>query len=402
MTRAQGRSAFTLVELLVVIAIMIVLLAIGIGVAYSGAFGSQKLHSAADRAGGWLLIAKNRAKRDNAPRGVRFFRNPANPTQVTEAQYIEQPDEWVPNPNQELNPHGLRIVANYQFQASPAVNVKLVYLVSYDPMDTPAGPANMARRSDIIEFTQRISVNDMLIAPELGGPFRITNIITPAAGSPDLRLQLHDQYDPAPLPGPLPPIYVPPENSRILVLATAPALGAAHSLPADPTAVPPRGNLGTLTTYKFAFQPAPRPLVGEPLLQLTGTTIIDWRDQVQGDGVTTPLNPYYVPGQPTTTVGVTMDPGTVAAPTYQYFDILFAPSGQVLNNASGVIVLWVRDPDKLAGHPRLPDDATGYDLAGEQLLVTIYTRTGFIATHPVSTIGGNPYLFALDGTNSGF
>lgn len=399
MTRRPSRLAFTLIELIVVIAIMIVVMVIGTAVAYSGAFNSQKVVSAGDRASGWLVIAKNRAMRDGVPRGVRFIRNPPShptaPNAVTEAQYIEQPDEWAPNPDQEFNPHGPRIIHSYQFPEAAEPNIKYVYFVSFDPTLPSAAthPQNIARQADILEFDQRIFPGDQLLMPEIGGPYRITAIAAPTPSSPDRRLQLNDQF----LPTPVSPVVVPPENCRILTLVTVnypahyPALGAAHSLPVDPAAMPiPRLNpLGTLTTYKYAFQPKPLPLRGEPLLQLTGTTIIDYQDA-----------PYSL-ANPQTTLGVSMLTEPFVG---QYFDIMFAPSGQVLNNPNGIICLWVRDPEKLSGNPRLPTDAQGYDLAGEQILVTIYTRTGFIATHPVSalTATGDPWANAKDGANSGF
>ncbi|MGL6095447.1 MAG: prepilin-type N-terminal cleavage/methylation domain-containing protein, partial [Fimbriiglobus sp.] len=70
---AGRRPGFTLVELLVAISIAILLAALAAGLINSGAFGSQRVISSADRVSGWLLIAKQRAQRDGQPRGVRFF-----------------------------------------------------------------------------------------------------------------------------------------------------------------------------------------------------------------------------------------------------------------------------------------------------------------------------------------
>src|SRR5205807_2263098 len=44
---------------------------------------------------GWLSIAKQRALRDKAPRGVRLLPNPANALQLIKCQYIEQPDDFM-------------------------------------------------------------------------------------------------------------------------------------------------------------------------------------------------------------------------------------------------------------------------------------------------------------------
>src|SRR6476619_4709092 len=115
--RPRGRPGFTLVELLVVVALIIVIAALTVAVLNSGFLSSQKVVGGADRVSGWLLISKQRAKRDGAPRGVRLFLTPTggaapvpNSYEVREAQYIEAPEPWAPNPDTELNPNGPRLV----------------------------------------------------------------------------------------------------------------------------------------------------------------------------------------------------------------------------------------------------------------------------------------------------
>jgi hypothetical protein len=182
-------------------------------------------------------------------------------------------------------------------------------------------------------------------------------------------------------------VVIPATNYRQVVIqqANMPDLGAANST------VPPPNPPATLQTTFFAFQAQPRPLLGEPTVQLTGGTSIDYRD------------PAVPSALPQTTIGVA--PPLNIPPTEQpYFDVLFAPSGSVMYTNQGIICLWVRQPDKVA-HPRQPDDLTGFNAAGEQVLVTVYTSNGLIATHPVNSsgfgVGYDPYQYARDGVGSG-
>lgn len=349
-TGAAGRPAFTLVELLVVMSMVIVLAALAVGVAESGAFGSQKVVSAADRASGWLLVAKQRALRDGRPRGVRFLLSPGGAADYytsREAQYIEVPEAWTPNPTALST--GPRIVFVYQTGPSS----QQVYFASQNPSDVQAGS----------EFDQRVTAGYMLWLPELGGNYYVNQVgpVTQVtAGGANL-------------------------SARLLTLGTTtgvptyPDLGAAVS----PTTTPPTA---TKSTFQFAFVAPPQPLVGEPLLQLTGQTIaIDVRF-VQDPPTTGPL--VVRPLGPLATTGGVTATGT------QHFDVLFTPSGQVLGAPGGLIALWVRDQEKVA------DPRGAFDQAGEQVLVAVYPRTGAIATHPV-TNGTDPHAAAKDGLNSG-
>ncbi len=88
-----NRDAFTLVELLVVISIMAILATLTIAF-FPNAASSQREARAAMSVQGWLNIAKQRALRDQVPFGIRLIQNPADATQVIEAQYIQQPDDF--------------------------------------------------------------------------------------------------------------------------------------------------------------------------------------------------------------------------------------------------------------------------------------------------------------------
>jgi prepilin-type N-terminal cleavage/methylation domain-containing protein len=86
------RPGFTLVELLVVVSIILALTALVL------LFGPRlnddaKVSRASDRLQGWLLVAKQRAVRDRAPRGLRLIYDTTKPPpSVTQLQYVEQPD----------------------------------------------------------------------------------------------------------------------------------------------------------------------------------------------------------------------------------------------------------------------------------------------------------------------
>jgi Tfp pilus assembly protein FimT len=69
----RPHSGYTLIELLVAIGLGILLAAMTVGVANSNMAESYKIVGAADRVSGWLIIAKSKAQREGAPRGVRFI-----------------------------------------------------------------------------------------------------------------------------------------------------------------------------------------------------------------------------------------------------------------------------------------------------------------------------------------
>lgn len=158
----------------------------------------------------------------------------------------------------------------------------------------------------------------------------------------------------------------------------------------------------------FSFQQAARPMMGENTLQLGGQMVIDVR---QNPNVANPANP--VP----TTFGANIQ----TSAGQQYFDILFSPSGTVMNSSGNIICLWVRNAGTNVLHPRIDsnpaltfpsnvDTRAAFDQAGEQLLVCVYPRTGMLAQHPIAPPPYNPptlnlmapYQFATDGQSSGF
>jgi prepilin-type N-terminal cleavage/methylation domain-containing protein len=98
--RSRGdnrRPAFTLVELLVAMVIMLAVAAMLLALT-PRINQAQKAAKGADLLQGWLLIAKQRALRDQVPTGIRMQRastvtTDPNFTLVREMQYIQQPDD---------------------------------------------------------------------------------------------------------------------------------------------------------------------------------------------------------------------------------------------------------------------------------------------------------------------
>jgi len=92
-TCKQDRGGFTLIELLVVISLIAVLAALTMAFLPNAASSAREARAAVQLQG-WLNVAKQRALRDQAPRGLRLWRSAANLDQVVECQYLEQPDDF--------------------------------------------------------------------------------------------------------------------------------------------------------------------------------------------------------------------------------------------------------------------------------------------------------------------
>ncbi len=90
------RRAFTLIELIVVISILAVLMTLTVVFVIPAFQDNKNVIRGVDRVSTTLLISKQRALRDAAPRGVRFLVDPNNAAAlwVNRLQYIEQPEPF--------------------------------------------------------------------------------------------------------------------------------------------------------------------------------------------------------------------------------------------------------------------------------------------------------------------
>ncbi len=346
----KARAGFTLIELLVVIGLILVLVGITVSISYSGLIDGYKTVGAGDRASGWLLIAKSKATREGAPRGVRFIIGPNN--LIKEAQYIEVPDPFVPR----VIDANAKLYFVDDKRVSP--DLKRIFVVG-----------NPALLSALDPLNQNVVPDDTLSLPEFGTLHRISGFA--AALTVVNGLQARE-------------VYV--SQSNLL-----PDLGAAA------TTIPGPPADATFSTSNFAFIRKARPMLGEPLLQLTGDNAID--AALTG-------GPAYAPIMSLANVNTSEGVGNF------FIDVLFAPNGEVLNTTFGKTILWVRNTSTNPAFTRA-DNRAGYEAAGQMSLVVIYTKTGAISTQPVQLPQGgpgavftfvgpdSPYQFANDGINTG-
>ncbi len=95
---SNSRTGFTLIELLVVIALILVLATLSLLIV-PRLGDDQRAVRTADQVSMWLLVAKQRAYRDQAPRGLRLIRSDPTPgtpgyNEVRELVYIERPEDF--------------------------------------------------------------------------------------------------------------------------------------------------------------------------------------------------------------------------------------------------------------------------------------------------------------------
>lgn len=382
------RRGFTLVELLVAMGVILVLTGLAL-VVVPGILDQDRTTDAAGLTRQWLMISKNRAGRDGLPRGVRLIvaADPNNPNKsspyfVTELQYTEMPPVLVPNP---LN----GILANppfTPFDPNSAPYVALFYGATGAAGTAPNQVGIGALRAQACEirnltYDQAVQVipGSIIALPTIGTWHRVTNAPTPV---PQSALG-------AMIPGGRSTLFTVQVDFDQFPDAV---LGAASTAPGTPPTP-------SWISFHFGVYGAPRPLLGEPLLQLPKNTCID-------------LTPFV------------SRPG--AAGPAQDYDIVFAPSGQVIFRAEGQINLWVRDYMKVRDMtPLTPNAGTPpaslvapytydvsrqqFQLGGEQQIVAIKTRSGSLGVFPVYwpnmttgqyLLGQDPYYYATQGATA--
>ncbi len=386
-----ARRAFTLIELLVAMSIIVVLTSLVLLVMTN----INERDGTTDAAGltrQWLMISKARAGRDNAPRGIRLVtgldpNNPAKTSQFlsTEAQYIEAPPILITYP----------AFNGDQVPTGSATDPAVLFTYTLSPVALPGPPPVFVgsitnRQCQIVNLkgTDAVQIvpNSLLQLPVLGSWHRITAVSVPVQG-PVGYWMVNVGLDSWP-------------DSQ---------LGAAGMSNGSPC----------YTTQLFGISAPPRPLIGEPPLQLPKNICIDVTPYTQLNGVNPPF--IYPPSLPSAQVN-----GAGQALDY---DILFTPNGHVLPigagaQADGAIYLWHRDYTKLknaaVNAPLIvtnvgpgPAFTRTYDLSqfqngGEQQIVAIRCKSGSLGQFPVLwpngggqyTPGEDPYTLARQGATS--
>lgn len=373
------RGGFTLVELLVVIGIILVLTGLAVLVAYSGLIDSYRTVGGADRVQQFLLMSRSKANKYNSPRGVRFYPD-AVTGQVKEAQFIEVPDPLVPNPDSDPNGFRVVIISKDTDPAQPSPGIEReVRIIFGNEMTLPMISANALNilLADLVD-------GDVLALPEFSKLHRLVGAV----------------------PGQLIPAGDP--NALTFGASTTP-INSLKLFVADWTKLPTKDQTGFNTVVLatptpgdrkanwasagFSFIRQARPTLGEPMLQLSGSAVVELAR-------TGPLADPYVNARTESLLSKSVVPNVKTAAGQEYFDILFSSTGEILNTNLGRIVLWVRDP--AYPDPRVANDRPAFEQGGQIILVTVYTKTGAVAQHPV-TLPPNPDAYAAtkDGVNSG-
>lgn len=381
--RRSGPHGYTLVEVLVVIAIMLALGSMMVAINIKSGERRAALEGA-ERLSGWLLLAKQWALRDQAPRGLRLIvdSNPftpdgPNPTfgMVVQLQYIDQPDAWVYR-----TPTGQATYLHYDPDDAPRQNI--VWSEGGGADFSGGFPGTfLAPSFQNRAATWPIAPGDILEMDQ--GRSKQTGVID------------------APLANPQAPNY-PTALSGVYFNGSSGQNRYELRL-AGPLGQLPRNKFAD-SNWRIIRQPRPRP--GEALLNMPRDVAIDVRcNNIQHPADAT-LRAY--PAEPMSMFGPNpAPPGTPSLPTGP-LDILFTPYGAVFQGATPYgtdLKLWVRDVSSPPPQPGNP-----YLYGGDFFIVTVSLRTSLISVHPADrTLDTNvtpniyqqPYSFTQDGRSSG-
>jgi len=362
----RGRAAFTLVELIVVVTIILVLA--GLAVAFIPNLGDrQREADGAAMLQGWLNIARTRALRDQAPRGLRLFPYnnqppntllPTNPAQlpniVIEAQYVDQPDDLF---GATL---GCTLTAPAGVTSPPWNTVAPVWTT------VPAGNTVMLQGADLFN-----GFSGPTPAAPLNNQFQVFWSVQ-AGDYLEIQGLMHQITGILQMPPPLNP-----PNTFVVSLAS-----------------PVSFALGSTSYFHIIRQPR---VSGEERLSFPANIGIDLNTNAAvaaGGYSNSGANPAL---QIPSNLVANVNPATGLAESY---DILFTPAGNVIGSQVGSganqAILWVRD------YTLPPPYQSPYQQQGEPTLVLVNIQSGLVAAVPVDQSNGfqpsvaTPYTFTAN------
>jgi prepilin-type N-terminal cleavage/methylation domain-containing protein len=281
------RRGITLIELLVVMMIMLILATIV--VAFAPSFqDAQKVARGADQLQQWLLTARQWAKKDRIPTGIRLN---VNGSVVTDLQYIQQPPTFIVPLNIGSAVPTIRRITSLTGN-TPKVQLEPPFsgaILAGDPLGRPA------------------TIGDF------SGGFGALSGTPP--GTTDLRWPVQ----------PLDFLVVKGVAHQVLGITSSTATVTEADTLTLATNINPAlvsGSGTPILTSDYYFVRGPRPITGESTLKLPQDVAIDLGT---GKSIITQTNGQY--------------------------DILFSPSGEVLTPiSSNKVILWVRNVVKPAGY----------------------------------------------------
>jgi type II secretory pathway pseudopilin PulG len=213
--RPRSRPAFTLIELIVAMSVIILLASLALMVVPE-IMSQDRTTEGAARLQQYLMIAKARAGRDQAPRGLKLINNGGF---ATEVQYIEAPPLYVaPDPTSPTT--------SLQYNLNNAPRVEFTMNVT-----SSTWTITMANLPDPSVLTN----NAIVIVPNLGTWFSIQSI----SGTG--------------------PWTITPNPQSVTGVAPNPDIGAGTQI----------------ESYSFGIYGTPQPLLGEPVLQLPSNIGVD-------------------------------------------------------------------------------------------------------------------------------
>lgn len=395
----RQRRGFTLIELLVVMAIVALIGTLGF--LFFPSMSSRTVVDAGDRVQGWCLAAKQQAKRDNRPTGIRLivYVNPdptftpavapaladtpvqlrvhqragapvaASEKVVNTLEYIQQPDDFVgPTGSVCTCPSPIRADGgNGTIGTNPSRVLLMGFTSANGYPNGVIGRGATLARANSDQDSALVQAGDFLEFDRSGQIYPIQQIVgnTSSGGQIWSRLQLAVSPN------------IPQVNNQYIPMQNVP--------------------------YRIIRQP--RRMLGEEDLFLPGnspgraiTRDSSGRQTDQNDTATIirvnqclGLPPgrqiYYQLRRDSVANTLSPNSGTVRNVVATCYEILFSPAGAVVGKAanSDLICLWLCNQSGSV----------------PPVLISIRTRTGLIGVYPVNESGGDPYLFARDYRASG-